>query len=39
MIYLAARLNYITDRELQVMLQNIDEVCRLVYGLIRSIKT
>jgi four helix bundle protein len=39
MIYLAGRLKYITQSEQDVMLQNIDEVCRLVYGLIRSIKT
>ena len=38
MIYLAGRLSYISADEQKEMLININEVNRLVYGLIRSIK-
>lgn len=38
MIYLAEHLNYNTKEEQNKMITDIDEVGRLVYGLIRSIK-
>lgn len=38
MIYLAQRLDYIKAEEKEKMIKDIDEVSRLVYGLIRSIK-
>lgn len=38
MIYLAQRLDYIKAEEKEQLIKDIDEVSRLIYGLIRSIK-
>ncbi len=39
MLYLSIRLNYIEEKQAQICIENTNEISRMLYGLIKSLKT